>query len=515
MRHDLWLPPHKTGGCVARGTHRPPQVPTPTSRLREGAARTAPTAPHATSPAAGERRTGPERFWRAWPIRVALAALFLASLFGHIGFVGWLAFSDSGLDLHEMDGDLAIPVDLLNEEPVAPPPPPPPPAPVAAAESPKGDPNGVGAHMDASPPRRRDAGSPAAADAGADGGEDADLDAGSGDAEPTDADRGDGPTDAAAEPRADAMLVASNDAGAAGPRDPTALLGAAGSALQSGPQNVQLVMNLQVIKTHPVGARIGPLLAGIPQWNEFVGGTGVDPIRDVDWIMIFGPSLAHTERDAVVLRYNLTDARAAKAIEILSRKDASGGAFDAGAPGVRAWRGHADRADRVFLLPRPHIAAMVPPDFARKAALALSAGAFTPKIVPGEAVRAAFHYPHGSATFVPEAIKDARLWIVPRGDGGADLYGEGDCPDPDAAREASDSLRAFVRSRNNFVVRAVSRNALDRVEFTSDGAMVRLHVPLSREQLEAFYDLAAAQLGVSTPPIGGTASPPGARPSPP
>jgi hypothetical protein len=503
---------------VARETHPrgAPRVPRLTSRLREGAAGTAPTAPHATPPAAGERRTGPEKFWRNWPIRVALAVLFFASLVGHLSFVGWVALSDQGLEFHEMDGDLAIPVDLLNEEPVAPPPPPPePPPPPAQATKP--DPNAPGAH-DAAAPRRRDAAVADASDAGVE--EDAEVDADTNDGGVTDAGArdaeafSDGALDAAPAPLSDAMVVASAEAGAPGARDPSALLGASGAALQTGPQNVQVVLNLQVIKTHPVGARIGPLLAGIPQWNEFVGGTGVDPIRDVDWIMIFGPSLAHTERDAVVLRYNLSDARAAKAIDLLSHKDISGGPFNAGVPGVKAWRGHADRADRVFLLPRPHIAAMVPPDFAHKAAVALSAGAFTPKVVPGEAVRASFNYPHGSATFVPEAIKDARVWVVPRADGGADLYGEGDCPDAAAAAEASDAMRRFVRSRNNFVVRAVSMNALDGLEFSSDGAIVKAHVKLDQAQLEALYELVAAQLGVRPPPIRTTPASPGTSSAP-
>jgi hypothetical protein len=445
-----------------------------------------------------------------WPIRVALALLFFVSMASHIGIIGWLAISNQGLDFKEQDGDLAIPVDLLNEEPVAPPPPPPPPPPTppAAAEGPKPhDPNGPGAH-DAAAPRKRDAsvadaGSDAEIDGDVDGDVDADIDAAlaDADAEPDDAAPSDASSDGAPVPLTDAM-IASAEAGAAGPRDPTALLGAAGAAVQAGPQNVQLVMNVQVIKTNPVGARLGPLFQAIPQWDEFTSGTGVDPIRDTDWIMIFGPSLAHTERDAVIVRYNLSDARAAKVIDMISKKDVHGGALDAGVPGVRAWRGHADRADRVFLLPRPHIAAMVPPDFARKAAIALSTGSFTPKIVPGEAVRASFHHPGGSASFIPDAIKEARIWVVPRSDGGADLYGDGDCPDAAAAAEASQALKRFVRSRNNFVVQALTRNVLDGLEVTSDGSLVKIHVVISQSQLEALFDLASAQLGVAVAPAG-------------
>ena len=89
--------------------------------------------------------------------------------------------------------------------------------------------------------------------------------------------------------------VAVADAGGA-PRDPEAIVGAAG-AIQADVILVMLVVNAEVIRQNPVGAQMGYLLRGIPQWNEFMSGTDIDPVRDADWVIVSGPSLINTAKD--------------------------------------------------------------------------------------------------------------------------------------------------------------------------------------------------------------------------
>ena len=103
-------------------------------------------------------------------------------------------------------------------------------------------------------------------------------------------------------------LIALADAGASpgsgGPRDPESMFGLS-KVVNAGVQNVVLGVNVQLIRKHPVGARMGPVLQALPQWRDFLKGaqTPVDPIRDTDWILIYGPSLIHTDKDAVLVRY--------------------------------------------------------------------------------------------------------------------------------------------------------------------------------------------------------------------
>src|SRR5690606_3545495 len=106
----------------------------------------------------------------------------------------------------------------------------------------------------------------------------------------------------------------------------------------AGVQNVVLGVNVAAIRKHPVGARMGPILQALPQWRDFMRGaqSPVDPIRDTEWILIYGPSLIHTERDAVLVRYNLSDEAVDTAITGIARSYDKGGSLDAGVPGVKA-----------------------------------------------------------------------------------------------------------------------------------------------------------------------------------
>jgi hypothetical protein len=456
-------------------------------RARDGAGLAAPTSPHATPPDASKRRprSGPERFWsKRWVALIAAGSL-TASLLLHYAISPWSLFPQRSLEFKDTEGEITIPIDMI--EGPAPPPPapvplsPPPPAPAKVTD-------GIGhAIADGGAPKsHRDAGGPL--DAGADAesasevakvaGRDAILDGGK---------------------AADAMVAWAADGGV-------------GDGILAGPTLVEIRVNIAVVRTNPVGARLGPILLGIPQWADFLGGTDVDPVKDLDWIWIFGPSLIHTDKDAAVLRYNMTDERAARNITVLSKHDVGGGRFDAGVPGVRAWRGRADNAWRVFMLPRPHIAAMVPPDFAKAAATAFSRVELRAPTRPNEAVRVMVKNPSHPMPFLPRSLTELRFWAVPRDGGGADAYVEADAPDAEAAEAAARQVRHLVQEQNSIGVRIVTRGILNDFEVTSEGALVKGHAPVSQDQLEAMYDLVSAFLGVDTAgtvPSGTPAAPSG------
>jgi hypothetical protein len=459
-------------------------------RARLGAGLAAPTSPHATPPDPSRPRTssGPERFWSRRRVRIALAAAFFVSFLAHYAFSPWTLLPKRTLELRDTEGEITIPIDMIEgpAEPAPPPAPPPPPPPAAAPRPVEGgDRSAVdaGAARDAGPPRPHDAGPPR--DAEADG--------------------------AGRERRPEALARPSlPDAGDAGGTSMDALATGAGDAgvgdgVVAGPTLVEIRVNIATVRHNPVGARLGPILMGIPQWADFLGGTDVDPVKDLDWIWIFGPSLIHTEKDAAVLRYNMTDDRAAKNIATLSKRDVGGGKFDTGVPGVRAWRGRADKAWRVFMLPRAHVAAMVPPDFAKSAAKAFSHVELHTPTGPNEAVRVKVKNPSHPMPFLPTSLTELRFWVVPREAGGADAYVEADAPDARAASLAAKQIRSFVQDENSIGVRLVTRGLLNGLQVTSDDAMVKAHAPVSQEQIEAVYDLVAAFLGVDvSPPVPST-----------
>jgi hypothetical protein len=172
-------------------------------------------------------------------------------------------------------------------------------------------------------------------------------------------------------------------------------------------------------------------------------------------------------------------------------------------PGVKAALGHADRFERVFLRPQTHLLAVVPRDYARTAALLLKRAAIkAPR--PGEAMRLKLLKPHDAIGLkgtveLPASISELRLWIVPRADGGADVFGEGDTPDAPAAASAVRDLQKILRSVNTLGIEIVTHGLLNNLEFTADGSTVRLHLPASRDQLEIILSLVAGAMGVNIP----------------
>ena len=82
--------------------------------LGAGAARAAPTAPHATAVPDGgarHRRSGPERFWSRTPARIALVLCLAFSAAVHYAAAPFEL--PHGFEVNDVEGEAAIPVDLL------------------------------------------------------------------------------------------------------------------------------------------------------------------------------------------------------------------------------------------------------------------------------------------------------------------------------------------------------------------------------------------------------------------
>lgn len=490
---------------------------------RGGASRVAPTAPHATESAAGEsaRKTGPERFWDKRRVRIGAAAALIASSTLHIAFSPWTLLPQSaGIELHDVPDELTIPVELLGDDTVAP------------SEPPEQHPS-VPEPPESEGPGGKDGGPKPKPDAGP-------RDAGSMDASPTD---GAGP-DAAlvvsnavdsgavavADQDASAVALTTGDAGAVasagdagtgapgsgGPRSPAEMLGMS-SVVTAGQVNVTLLVNIAVIRQHPVGSRIGPIFQGIPQWAEFMHGaeTNFDPMVAADWILIFGPSLIHTDRDAVFVRYNLPDKVVAGMVDKVSNLSAArGGAFDAGVPGVHAARTFADNGERVMMQPQAGLLLVVPPDKAPEFAKVYKRTGLSPRLRPGEAMRLTVKDPWRQISIpglkFPNTLSELRFWIMPHNDdGSADVYGEGDCGTPEHAVEVADSMREMVRRQNaSMLVKIATHGLLNGAEVEPSGDKVKLHLAANRDQLEALLGLIGASFGVNIPQApGGAAAP--------
>lgn len=462
-----------------------------------GAAFEAPTAPHATDPVGRGKDSGPARFWNPRRVSTALKITLALSLAAHVSIAPWRLFPQrSDIELKDAEGELSIPLDLLGEEPPPAEEKPPPETPSPTTDDPSKDPNAP--KYDAAPPPKKDAGPPQ--DAGAPDAEplasldaSADLDAGA-------------TTDAALVAMGDASVT---DAGGQGVVDPTAGV----PTLNTGPQNIVLVVNSAVIRKHPVGARLGPVVQQIPQWRDFLKGSQsvVDPIHHTDWILIYGPSLIHTDRDAVLVRYNVSDDIVDKAVDAVARTYDKGGPYDAGVPGVTASRGHADNAERIFMRPQPKLLVISPPAHAHAAALTYKKTA--PRGPnPKEAMHLLVRNPSQQIAIprlkFKDQLKTIDLWIEPRTDGGADLHALGQCTDEQCAVDSADALNDVIKQQNSSIgVRIATRGLLNNAKVVAEGNKVKLDLVVTQDQLEAFLQLVAAAVGAQVPPPPAPANP--------
>jgi hypothetical protein len=374
-------------------------------------------------------------------------------------------------EVKDVEGEALIPVDVLNAGDVPPPPPPPPPSPPAEEEKPKEPALAKAPEV----PRRNDAG---ASDAAADAPIDSLADA---------------PADSL--PRFDGAALAAADGEANGPRDPEGIVGL--PSVRADVVLVTLVIKAYAIRSHPLGQRVGRLMRAIPQWDEFLSGTDVDPVRDLDWLMISGPSLRNTSRDSVVIHYSAPDAVVDRQVQIVSRKYGRGGAFDAGVGGVKASLIYADGAERVILRPQPHFLAVVPPNVAERNARALSVGLSEPR--RGDALFLRVIDPHHPIPEIPDSITEMRLRITSRADAGADVVFDFDAKDASAAADAAVEIRRSLRRHNDALTSVLTHGLLDHVDVATEDSTVKVRLTATLDQIETLVTLAEDFLGAQEP----------------
>ena len=172
--------------------------------------------------------------------------------------------------------------------------------------------------------------------------------------------------------------------------------------------------------------------------------------------------------------------------------------------------GYADNAQRVFLRPQSKLLVIVPPSHAYEAATT-----FRKQVPRGpsatEAMRLIVRNPSNQISIpglkFSASLKEMRIWIVPRADAGADVYGEGDCTDEAAATDSADRLTELLKRQNSLGVRFATRGLLNNAVVVADGTKIKLHILANPEQLEAVLQIAAAAVNANIAPPTGAVTP--------
>jgi hypothetical protein len=265
------------------------------------------------------------------------------------------------------------------------------------------------------------------------------------------------------------------------------------------PKNVELVVSMPPLRGHAVGRQILAMLLAAPGVHDALAGTGIDPIRDLDWVYAVSPSSRDDSKGALVAHFALDDDKVDGAFEAVTKRSPTTAPLEVGARGVRAVSVSLASADRVLMRAAPSLVLVVPPDLAKSTAATLASSRVLSPVDGDEALRASLVDPHAAIVQVPSGVQRGRAWVVTKGDGGVDVFGEGDCADAAGATAAAEELRALVHHTNGFLVRLATHGILDSAEIVADGLTVKVHLAPTYEQLEATLTIAATALGIDVP----------------
>jgi hypothetical protein len=291
--------------------------------------------------------------------------------------------------------------------------------------------------------------------------------------------------DAGAPP--DAGVPDAGDAGPpsdAGPVEPVALAGSAGKMADAN-ANVRILVYTDTIRGQPLGTRVGRLLASVPQWRDFFGPGGLDPIRDFERILIAGPQLRDSSEVLAVLQYNVDEARVLAAVGDIVRGDPQGGSWlDAGVPAATA---RADRAPRVFVVsPESRLVIVTPPSAAADALRRARGHLGFPPARGNEAVVAYVNTPWrmfiGLPVGLPKSLQSARMTLTPTANGGVSIALQVKDGSTEQAQRDRDELWNAFRS-NQFIPLLELATGRLRISLETQESEIRGTIELTPQQV--------------------------------
>ncbi|WP_159397165.1 hypothetical protein [Sorangium cellulosum] len=296
-----------------------------------------------------------------------------------------------------------------------------------------------------------------------------------------------GAPDAGRRPPSDAGPDASADGGPgdAGPiaesdrpklRDPLSVAGAPGKLASKDP-NVQVLIAGDRLRSHELGEWFGRILTTIPQWQSFFQDTAIDPIRDIDHMLIAGPQLRDSSKVVAVMDYRASEETMRAAVDVVVQR--SNGAWIEDAP-VPAARATAEQSERIFaMVPEKRLLVVLPAEeedqlsklkamkpFNKSSAV----GIVISMVTPANAFRGVYA--------VPRSLAWMKLTVTPTKDGGADVAILAGDASPEEARVHARELTKTLNALRTLNLGITKLDVVDEVTFNAEGKDIwaKLHV---------------------------------------
>ncbi len=271
------------------------------------------------------------------------------------------------------------------------------------------------------------------------------------------------PGEARAQPPAAAVAPEQPRRGEPGPVTVDALL-------QRAPDDGSILLRLSVVRAHPLGARAEPFVLAWPGWGSTIAAITHHPLEELDWIAVVGPRDPARERMAT---------HTTPADDVIDAR----------------LRERSDGTLRVVVRGQPHLVVAVPPDGAETVARPLaSARLLEPAPDADEALYVDFPEPHRMLRQMPERVRRLVLRAYSRPGGCGEAIARLECDDAASAAAVADEVRARVEAANGVFVRVLTLDLLGGLVVSTDGAVVELRLPATRDQLASLATLASGML---------------------
>ncbi|WP_437603425.1 hypothetical protein WMF28_17670 [Sorangium sp. So ce590] len=282
-------------------------------------------------------------------------------------------------------------------------------------------------------------------------------------------------------------------------RTPLSVAGAPGKLASKDP-NVQVLIAGDRLRSHELGDWFGRILTTIPQWQSFFQDTTIDPIRDIDHLLIAGPQLRDSSKVVAVMDYRAPEAAMRAAVDVVVQRSNGSWIEDAPVPAARAT---ADRSERIFaMVPNRRLLVVLPAEEKDQLSKLKSmkgfnksstAGIVISMLTPANAFR--------GVQALPRSIAWMRLTVTPTRDGGADLAVTAGDESPEDALVHAQELTRILNAIRSINLGITTIDVVDEVTFNTDGKVIwsKLHVTNRQLKLimgfveQALRDQAAAR----------------------
>lgn len=270
---------------------------------------------------------------------------------------------------------------------------------------------------------------------------------------------------------------------------PVAMSGIASEVVDDN-ANVNLLLLTERVRNHPLGERIGRLLFNFPQWSSFFASAEVDPVRDLNRILIVGPQFRRSADVVAILHHRMPQKVLKGAVDRLVQRPPRGRWLQSKMPAALA---HADRAERLFAFTAPNVLVVAPPHLERSLMAAPPTKFPTP---PGDEamvlhVKTPWRALIGLPFRLPESIAWLRLDVLPLESGGAELRLVAEDESAELASEHAASLSTAVNALTNPDLGALgaligmpSIAFIDRVQFKAKDKRISADVRVTPRQLD-------------------------------